>query len=148
MHKNVSEIAAQKKRLRSKEVVPKTFFSFRLLCLISGNSFFQSAVFLCFFSCGHRSLNGYGVFWKSTCSYELPIYNVFDRYFHLRLIVISKEHLQPYIWVVPSLFQEVFPSDLVFSSLLCFFEASTCNHPFFERYWVNSNSSCSHPFDK
>ena len=48
---------------------------------------------------------------------NLHIYNVFDRYFHLRPIVIWKGHLQPYIWVVPSLFQEATSSDLVFSSV-------------------------------
>ena len=40
---------------------------------------------------------------------------------YLRRIFISKEHLQPYIWVVPSFFQEATCSDLVFSTVLCFF---------------------------
>ena len=53
-------------------------------------------------------------------------------------IVISKEHLQPYIWMVPSLFQKATCSDLRFSRVLCFFEISTCNHPCFQRYWINS----------
>ena len=65
------------------------------------------------------------------------MYNVYDRYFYLRHIVISKEHLQPYIWIVPSLFQEATCSDLVFSRVLCFFEISTCNHPCFQECWVN-----------
>ena len=99
--------------------------------------FFQIAVFLCFFSCGHPLLNGYGVFEKRT-SHEFPIYNVFDRYFYLRHIVISNEYLQPYIWVVPSLFQEPFCSDLEFSSELRFFETSTFSHLFFQRFLVNS----------
>ena len=34
----------------------------------------------------------------------IALYNVFDRYFYLRRIVTSKEHLQLYIWEVPSLF--------------------------------------------
>ena len=32
-------------------------------------------------SCGHPFLNAQGIFQKSTCSHELRIYNVFDRYF-------------------------------------------------------------------
>ena len=40
--------------------------------------------------------------------------------------------------MVPSLFQEAIYSDLVYSRVLPFFETSTCSHPFFERYWVNS----------
>ena len=91
------------------------------------------------------------------------VYKVFDWYFLLRYIVISKEHLQPYMWLVPSLFQEATYNDLVFSRVLCFFETSTCSHPFFQRYWVNSQfqlqpsirwmalfllqkSNCSHSF--
>ena len=63
----------------------KQFFSERSVSL------FQES------SCSLPFLNGYGIFWKSTCSHELPIYNVFDRYFYLNLIVILKEHLQPNI---------------------------------------------------
>ena len=40
---------------------------------------------------------------------------------YLRRIFISKELLQPYIWVAPSFFQEASCSDLVFSTVLCFF---------------------------
>ena len=41
------------------------------------------------------------------------MYHVFDRYFYLRCVAISKEHLQPYILVVlPSLFQDATCSDL------------------------------------
>ena len=43
----------------------------------------------------------------------------------LRRIAISKEHLEPYICVVLSLFQEASCSNLVFSRALCFFETST-----------------------
>ena len=49
----------------------------------------------------------------------------------------TKEHLQPYIWMVPSLFQVATCIDLVFSSVLCLLEISTCNHPCFQEYWVN-----------
>ena len=49
--------------------------------------------------------------------------------------------------MVTSLFQEAACNDLVFSRL-CFFEMNTCDHPCFQRYWVNSASSCSHPFDE
>ena len=48
----------------------------------------------------------------------------------------SKEHFQPYIWVVPSLFQEGTCSDLVFSRH-CFLTSTRNHHHFFHRYWVN-----------
>ena len=48
MYKNLSQIAAHKKRLWSKVVVPNFFFPFKLLCLVVGNSFFQSAMFFYF----------------------------------------------------------------------------------------------------
>ena len=31
-----------------------------------------------------------------------------------------------------------FQWDRLFSKVLCFFETSSCSHPFFQRYWVNS----------
>ena len=74
---------------------------------------------------------------KNSCSHELCIYNVFDRNFYLRRILISKEHLQPYIWVVPS-FQEVACIGLVFSRVLSFFKITNCNRVCLQRYWVNS----------
>ena len=64
--------------------------------------------------------------------------NEFGRYFCLRRTVILKEHLQPYICVVPSISQEVTWSDLVFSRVLCFLETRTCGRPFFQKYWINS----------
>ena len=49
IYNNLSEISAHKKRLWSTVVVPKKpFYPCRLLCLIVGNSFFQSTVFLYF----------------------------------------------------------------------------------------------------
>ena len=48
MCKNPSEIAAHKKRLRSKVVVPEKIFPQRLLRLGAGNSFFQRTMFLYF----------------------------------------------------------------------------------------------------
>ena len=62
----------------------------------------------------------------------------FDRYFYLRCIVISKQHMQSCIWVVPPLFQEATCRDLVFSRVLSFFKISTCNRLYFQRYWLNS----------
>ena len=63
-------------------------------------------------SCGQPFLNGYGIFQKSTCNHKLQIYKVFERYFYLRCVAISKEHVHPYLWVVPSLFKNVTCSDL------------------------------------
>ena len=71
---------------------------------------------------------------RNTCG--VFVGNVFGRY--LRHIVTSKQHLQLYIWVVPSLFQEATCSDLVFLRVLSFFEISTCNRLLSHRYWFNS----------
>ena len=77
------------------------------------------------------------MFYRSTCNHELCIYNAFKRHFLLRHIVISKVHLQPYIWVVLSLFQKATCSDLVFSRVLYFLENSTCNCSCFQRWRVS-----------
>ena len=59
---------------------PKQLFPYRL-CFVKGNSFFQSSVSLFHeSSCSRPFLNGCGIFQKSTCSYELCLDNVFDRY--------------------------------------------------------------------
>ena len=63
MYKNLSEMAAHKKGLWSKVVVPKKHFFCRILCLIAGSSFFQSTVFH-ESSCGHPNLNGYCVYFR------------------------------------------------------------------------------------
>ena len=171
MYKNLSEIAAHKKWLRSEIVVPKIHFLFVVYCVLSqGTDFFQSKVFLEFMKVVagiHYLMDTLLLFileehLQAWIFYVLCIC-IFDRYFSWTHIVISKEHLQPYIWMVPSLFQEVFCSDLVFSRVLCFFEISTCNHSCFQRCWVNppfqlqpfirqmalsllQKSSCSHTF--
>ena len=140
MYKNLSETAAHKKSLWSKLIVPKkTFFPCRLLCLIVGNSFFRVQYFLFHeSSCGHPFFKGYGILQKGICTNELRIYNVFEKYFYLSCVIVSKEHLQSCIWVAPSLFQEATCSDLVFWRALCFFETSSGSHLFFQRHWVNS----------
>ena len=101
----------------------KTFFLCSLLYLIAGNSFFQSTVFLYF------------------TELVAAIHSLMD------IAFILGEHLVPWIiyiqfiwqmflfkayWMVPSLFQESTCSDLVFLRVLCFFQISTCNHPFNE----------------
>ena len=48
MNKNLSEKAANKKRLSSKEIASKNIFPCTLLRLIAGNRFFQRTVFLYF----------------------------------------------------------------------------------------------------
>ena len=103
------------------------------------DNFFQGAVFLCFTKlvAAIHSLT-YTVFISEQhLQPSLCIYNVFDRYFYLRRIVTSKEHLQPYIWVVPPLFQEAICRDLVFSRVPSFFEIRSCNRLFFQRYRFN-----------
>ena len=112
-YKYLSEIAAFKKRLWSKVVVPKKhLFSCRLMCLIAWSSFFQSRVFLYFTKVVvaiHSSMDT--AFFRRALATIICVYTMYltdisiYRYFYYRHIVISKEHLQPYIWNVPSLFQ-------------------------------------------
>ena len=117
MYENLSEIAAHE----------KDFFPG------------YNVSFLHKISCGYSVLNRYCIYFRTALAVlNCVFYNVFDRYFYLRCIVISKKHLQPYIWVVPSLFQETICSDLVFLRVLPFFEISTFNRLCFKRHWVNS----------
>ena len=67
----------------------------------------------------------------------------FDRHFYLRRIATSKEHMQPCIWMVQPLAQEVTFMDLVFSRVQSFFKISICNRLCFQRYWVNSPPAAS-----
>ena len=67
-------------------------------------------------------------------------------YFYLRRIVTSKENMQPYIWVIPPLFQEASCWDLVFSRVLYFFEIRSFNRLCFQRYKIYFR--CSNPLDK
>ena len=50
--------------------------------------------------------------------------------------------------MVPSLFQEATWSDLVFSSVQCFFKQALVVIPFFIGIELIHKSSCSHPFDE
>ena len=98
--------------------------------------------------------------------------NVSERYFYPRHIVISEDHLQSCIWMVPPIIKEATCSVVIFSRALCFFETSTCSHLLFskvqsqfsipvaailwyifgfrhvyiEQYSLFDNISCSHPF--
>ena len=109
------------------------------------DNFFQGAVFLCFTKlvAAIHSLNILYLFLNSTCSHHCVytmhwyFYDRYDRYFYLRRIVTSKEYMQPYIWVVPPLFQETTCRGLVFSKVLSFFEINNCNYLCFQRYRVN-----------
>ena len=103
------------------------------------DNFFQGTVFLCFrkLLAVIESLTDTVFISEQHLQPWLCIYNIFDRYFYLSRIVTSKEHMQPYIWVVPPLFQEATCRDLVFPRVLSFFEISTCNRLCFQRYRVN-----------
>ena len=70
----------------------------------------------------------------------MQIYDVFDRYFSLRCVAISKKHLQPYIYVVLSLFQGTTCSDLGYCVSL---KQALAVIPFFK---ANSQSRWSHPY--
>ena len=70
----------------------------------------------------------------------MQIDNVFDRYFYLRCVAISKEHLQSYIWMVPSLFQDATCSDLGYCVSL---KQALAVIPFFK---AESQFHCSHSY--
>ena len=151
MYKSLSEIAAHKKRLWTKKVVPRKISSpCRLLRLIEEKSFFceRCVSLLHENSCGQRFLNRHGIFYKSTCSYGLSKCNVFDRYFYLRRIVISKKHLQSYVSVLWLLLQDGTCSDLVFSRVLCFFKQAFAVIPFLKGIELICHSSCRHSFNE
>ena len=79
-----------------------------------------------------------------TCSYALCMCNVSERYFYPRHIVISEDHLQSCIWMVPPIIKEATCSVVVFSRVLCFFETNTCSHLFFFKSTESVlHSSCS-----
>ena len=103
------------------------------------DSFVQDIVFLCFTKLVVviHSLTDTAFISEQRLQPWLFIYNIFDRYFYLSRTVTSKEHMQPYIWVVPPLFQEAICRDLVFSRVPSFFEISTCNRLCFQRCRVN-----------
>ena len=82
---------------------------------------------------------------KAYCYFKEAL--AFKEALHRSSIVISKKHLR-YIWVVPSLFQEVTCSDLVFSRVLCFLKTSTCRHHFLYGIELIRNYSYNHPFNE
>ena len=99
--------------------------------------FFQMFLYFTKLVAAIHSLTVLHLFQNSTCSHELCIHSAFDRYLYWRRIVTSKEQMQPYIWMVPPLFQEATCLNLVFSRVLSFFEINTCNRLCFRRYRVN-----------
>ena len=107
--------------LLSKVVAPPKDILCSLLCLIAGNSFFQSTVFLIFkwilYFLEEHLQPWIAYIW----------YNVFDRYFYLRRVVISKELLQPYIWVASLIFHETICSDKVFLKNMRFWKIFALN---------------------
>ena len=84
MYKNLSEIAAHKKRLRSNVAAPKKFFfPCRLLRLVTRNSFLYGTVFLYFTKVAvaiHSSMDGYGVFRRAlaamNCVYTMYVTDI------------------------------------------------------------------------
>ena len=103
------------------------------------DNFFQGIVFLCFTKLVAviHSLTDTVFIPEQHLQPWLCICNAFDRYFYLRRIVTSKEHMQSYIWMLPPLFQEATCRDVVFSRVLSFLEISTFNRLYFQRYKVN-----------
>ena len=66
----------------------------------------------------------------------------------LKGIVILKEHLQPYIRVVPSLFQEATYCELVFSRYYVSLKQAIAVIPFYKGIELIRNSSSRHPLDE
>ena len=63
---------------------------------------------------------------------------LFQEYCYLRVALTTTD----FEWTVSSSgghFQFLF-------RILCFFETSTCSHPFFQRNWLIWHTTCSHPF--
>ena len=82
MYKNLSEIEVHKKRVWSKVVLPKKYFSLQVTAFSRREQFFSGycASLSHKSNCGHSCLNGYGIFLESTYSHKLCIHNVFDKY--------------------------------------------------------------------
>ena len=100
-----------------KQLFLKTFFLCSLLCLITENSFFSIVQYFSIFFSSMNTVFILEEHLQPWINYIKCIWQIF----YLRHIVISKEHLQSDIWIVPSLFQDATCGDLVFSSVLCFF---------------------------
>ena len=103
--KNLSEIAAHKKRQWSKVAVPKKIFSScRVLLLIERNSFCQSTAFLCFAkvtAANHTSMDTAYCYFKGTLVAMNLSVNVIISGGHLQwysifkgTVIFSKKHLQ------------------------------------------------------
>ena len=121
------------------------FFLCRLLCLINHREEFLTSAFLFYESCcGNPLLNVYCIYFRRTFAAMNCVYTLY-----LIDISFSKEHLQPYIWVVPSFFQKATRSDLVFSMVLYLIETRALTIILFLKYIkLICHSSCSHPFHK
>ena len=90
-------------------------------------------------SCNHLFFNGYSkYFWRTLASI---VYKMFDKYFYFRLMQFQRSACSHMFQVVTSLLQETTCSDLLFSTVLCFFQgiicSHLCSHLFFQRYWAN-----------
>ena len=108
-----------------------------------GNSFFQNTVFL-YFTTVVAAIDSSidTVFFRRALAAMNCVYRICLTDISIQgLLLFQKSTWSHYIWVAPSLFQEVTGSVLAFlKSLWWFFETSTCSHLLFQRYWVNSQS--------
>ena len=116
MYKILTEIISkdswQKTVIQSRLVVLQKHF---FLVVNRREHFFRAQYFTKVVAANHSSINTLFLrraFATINCIYKMNLT------VYLRRIFISKEHLQPYIWVVPSFFQEATCSDLVFSTVL------------------------------
>ena len=116
MYKNLSEIISkdswQKTVIQSWVfVLQKHFF----LVVNRREHFFRAQYFTKVVAANHSSIDT--LFLRRALATINCIYKM-NLTVYLRRIFFSKEHLQPYIWVAPSFFQEASCSDLVFSTVL------------------------------
>ena len=87
------------------------------------------------------------VYFRKTLAAMRCVYNVFERYFDLRYIVISKEYLQPDIGAVPSFFQEVaLQWSSFFKGTMFFWNKHLQSSLFLNGVELIRHYSCSHLF--
>ena len=143
MYKNLSEIIRkdswQKTVIQSRVVFQKYFF----LVVNCREHFSRALYFTKVVAVNHSSTDT--LFFRRALETINCIYKM-NLTVYLRRIFISKEHLQPCIWVAPSFFQEASCSDLVWYCVS--FKQALAVIPFFIGIELIHKSSCSHLFDE
>ena len=144
MYKNLSEIISkdswQMTVIQNRVVVLEKHF---FLVVNRREYFFRAQYFRKVVAVNHSSIDT--LFLRRALATINCIYKM-NLTVYLRRIFISKEHLQPCIWVAPSFFQEASCSDLVWYCVS--FKQALAVIPFFIGIKLIHRSSCSHLFDE